>query len=201
MRYTKYFERARHLSDGGAELRGDGSISPYDDLVRRAAEAHGFDWRLVVAQMYQESRFDPDAESWAGARDLMQVLPRTAQELGIDDLHDPEKSVEAGLRYLEWVRERFPASLDPAERMWFTLAGYNAGHGHVRDARRLARRLGHDPDRWFGHVERAMLKLSEPEYANRARHGFVRGREPVQYVRAIRDRYQAYVDLLRRRTR
>ncbi|HKK71989.1 MAG TPA: transporter substrate-binding domain-containing protein [Candidatus Krumholzibacteria bacterium] len=201
MRYTKYFERVRHLSDGGAELRGDGSISPYDDLVRRTAEAHGFDWRLVVAQMYQESRFDPDAESWAGARGLMQVLPRTAQELGIDDLHDPEKSIEAGLRYLEWVRERFPASLDPAERMWFTLAGYNAGHGHVRDARRLARRLGYDPDRWLGHVEHAMLKLSEPEHANRARHGFVRGREPVQYVRSIRDRYRAYVELLRNGTR
>jgi membrane-bound lytic murein transglycosylase F len=80
--------------------------------------------------------------------------------------------------------------------MWFTLAGYNAGHGHVRDARRLAKQLNLDPDRWFDNVEVAMLKLSQQEYARQARHGFVRGREPVNYVRQIRERYRAYVNLL-----
>jgi membrane-bound lytic murein transglycosylase F len=151
---------------------------------------------MVVAQMYQESRFDPRAKSWAGARGLMQVLPRTARELGIRDLEDPRSGITAGLLYLDWVWERFPSYLDPAERTWFTLAGYNAGHGHVRDARRLARQLGLDPNQWFDNVEIAMLKLSQAEYARQARHGFVRGREPVEYVRGIRERYRAYVDLL-----
>lgn len=201
MRYAKYFERAEHLEETREITRGDGVLSPYDELVRELAPRYDLDWRLVIAQMYQESRFDPEAESWAGAQGLMQVLPRTARELGIDDLRDPRLGIEAGLRYLQWVRERFPERLDPAERMWFSLAGYNAGHGHVRDARRLARRLGRDPDRWFGHVEQAMLALSEPRWANQARHGYVRGQEPVDYVRSIRDRYRAYVDLLQSRDR
>ena len=80
--------------------------------------------------------------------------------------------------------------------MWFTLASYNAGHGHVRDARRLAAELDLDSDIWFGNVELAILKLSQPEYHSHSRHGYVRGTEPVAYVRHIRARYQAYVDLL-----
>ena len=104
--------------------------------------------------------------------------------------------IEAGLLYMNWVWDRFPDHLESAEHMWFTLAGYNAGHGHVRDARRLARQLDLDADLWFGNVEIAMLKLSQAKYAQQARHGFVRGREPVGYVRGIRERYRAYVDLL-----
>jgi len=196
--YARYFRELRHFENGRAEIAADGSISPYDAIVRDTARRFGFDWRMVVAQMYQESRFDPEAKSWAGARGLMQVLPRTARELGIHDLDDPEQGIVAGLRYLDWVRDRFADVDDTGERTWFTLAGYNAGHGHVRDARRLARQLGRDPDRWFEHVEVAMLKLSDPEFHRHARHGFVRGREPVDYVRAIRARYRAYVQLLER---
>ena len=196
--WKKYFERPDQYEGGWEEAARNERLSPYDDLVRELAEGTRWDWRLIVAQMYQESRFDPRAKSWAGARGLMQVLPRTARELGISDLEDPRSGITAGLLYLDWVWERFPSTLHPAERTWFTLAGYNAGHGHVRDARRLARQLGLDANRWFDNVEVAMLKLSQAEYARQARHGFVRGREPVEYVRGIRERYRAYVDLLER---
>jgi membrane-bound lytic murein transglycosylase F len=170
-------------------------LSPYDAVVRSYAEPLGFDWRLVVAQMYHESGFDPDRRSFAGARGLLQVLPRTARELGVDpgQLSDPRVNVEAGVRYLDWTRARFP-DLSVGEQLWFALASYNAGVGHVRDARRLARRQGLDPNRWFGNVERAMLQLSEPVHARAATHGYVRGREPVHYVDAIRDLYRAYVE-------
>jgi len=194
--YAKYFESPRHVRDEAAELVAPGRVSPWDDLVRTYADRYGFDWRLIVAQMHQESRFDPEAQSWMGAQGLMQVLPRTGREFGFENLTDPETGIHAGVRYLDWVRERFSASLAAGERTWFALAGYNAGHGHVRDARRLARELGLDPDRWFGNVEQAMLKLAEPEYARRARHGYVRGSEPVKYVRRIRQRYRAYTRLL-----
>jgi len=76
------------------------------------------------------------------------------------------------------------------------MASYNAGLGHVRDARRLAWRLGYDPNRWFGHVERAMLLLEKPEYHRQARHGYCRGSEPVQYVSQIQTKYDAYVRLV-----
>jgi membrane-bound lytic murein transglycosylase F len=194
--YEKYFERPGQFESGWNEADAADRLSPYDEIVREVAAEHGYDWRLTTAQMYQESRFDPRAKSWAGARGLMQVLPRTARELGITDLEDPRTGIEAGLRYMVWVWDRFPDDLESAEHMWFTLAGYNAGHGHVRDARRLARQLDLDADLWFGNVELAMLKLSQAQYAQQARHGFVRGREPVGYVRGIRERYRAYVDLL-----
>lgn len=198
MRYAKYFENARYSRDAHAPLIAPGTVSPYDELVRTYAERYDFDWRLIVAQMHQESRFDPEAQSWMGAQGLMQVLPRTATEFGFDDLTDPDTGIHAGIRYLDWVRERFPERLGPGRRTWFALAGYNAGHGHVRDARRLARELGYDPDRWFDNVELAMLKLSEPEFARKARHGYVRGGEPVHYVRSIRQRFRAYSRLLAR---
>ena len=145
--------------------------------------------------MYQESGFDPGTVSFAGARGLLQVMPRTAEELGVDParLVEPEVGIDAGIRYLAWSRDRFP-DLPPGEQLWFALASYNAGHGHVRDGRRLARQLGLDGSLWFGHVEEAMRKLSEPLYASRAAYGYVRGSEVTRYVRDIRNRYRAYVD-------
>ncbi len=194
--YSRYFDHSAKYESGWDGTGAAGKLSPYDGLVSELAKRYGFDWRLIVAQMYQESRFDPEARSWAGATGLMQVMPATGQELGAGDLEDPRVSVDTGLRYLRWLWERFPNRLDYDEHMWFALASYNAGHGHVRDARRLAADLELDPDVWFGNAELAMLKLAEPEFHNRARHGYVRGAEPVAYVRLIRERYRAYVDLL-----
>jgi membrane-bound lytic murein transglycosylase F len=195
----KYFSNPSHVRADKADATAvDGALSPYDGLVRRYAERYGFDWRLVMAQIYQESRFDPDARSFAGAVGLMQVMPRTARFMGFERVDDVELSIHAGLKYLDWVRNRFEPELNFNDRLWFTLAAYNAGHGHVADARRLARRKGWDPDRWFGNVERAMLLLARDEYASQARHGYVRGQEPVSYVRDIRERYRAYVGMLER---
>jgi membrane-bound lytic murein transglycosylase F len=196
--YRKYFtnqRKIRDLAEGRVDSDSGNGLSPYDRWIRRYAEHYGFDWRLITAQMYQESRFDPEAKSFAGAEGLMQVMPRTAKFMGFDQLRRPEDSIHAGIKYLDWVRNRFEASLPFSERIWFTLAAYNAGHGHVQDARRLARQKGWDADRWFGHTERAMLLLSKKKYARKARHGYVRGIEPVSYVRNIRQRYRAYVEL------
>ena len=193
--YNKYFvNRRRQARQREHRVTGD-ELSQYDALVKPAADAEDFDWRLIVAQMYQESGFDPDTVSFAGARGLMQVMPRTAEELGVDPdrLAVPEVGIDAGVRYLAWVRERFP-DLPPGEQLWFALAAYNAGPGHVRDARRLARQLGLDGSLWFGHVEEAMKRLSDPQYANRAAYGYVRGSEVTRYVRDIRDLYRGYVD-------
>lgn len=201
--YKKYFESPHGITTRQTQrIQEDsvGHISPYDDLVRKYAERHGFDWRLILAQMYQESRFDPKRKSWVGALGLLQVMPRTARAHGFEDrdLSDPETGIEAGIVYLDWLRERFPSELDVRDRIWFALASYNAGLGHVRDARSLARKKGWNPDKWFGNVDQAMLLLSKPEYHKKSKHGYVRGREPVRYVRDIHNRYQAYVESTRK---
>jgi peptidoglycan lytic transglycosylase F len=198
--YNKYFKNTHKIKKHKKEridLNPDGTISRYDDLVKKYADQYGFDWRLIVSQMYQESRFNPKAKSWVGAKGLMQVMPRTAKELKLIDLEDPETGIHAGIKYMKWVRERFESELDVKDRMWFTLAAYNAGQGHIKDARRLARQKGWNPNRWFNHVEKALLLLSKRKYAKKARHGYVRGQEPVNYVRNIKDRYEAYVLLNR----
>lgn len=194
--YKKYFEspkQIRRLTSGRVEVSEEGRISPWDDITKKYARQYGFDWRLVTAQMFQESRFDPKAKSLAGARGLMQVVPRTAEQLGLKNLEDPESSIHAGIRYLDWLRERFDPELPVADRTWFALASYNAGHGHVYDARRLAAELGLNENRWFDNVEHAIRLLSKPKYAKKARHGWVRGGETAHYVRNIKQRFEAYV--------
>jgi len=192
--HKKYFKNARrarrHVERRAAR---SGQLSPYDQHVREYAEYYGFDWRLIAAQMYQESRFDPKARSWAGAKGLLQVMPRTANQLGLTNLQDPAVGIHAGVKYLAWLRDNFTGDIGRTEQTWFTLAAYNAGYGHVLDARRLAVELKLDPDRWFGNVEQAMLLLSKPKYYKRTRYGYVRGGQPVIYVREIKQRYAAYV--------
>lgn len=190
----RYFENPRRFRRGRYAATGKtGQISPYDGLIRKYARKYQFDWRLMAAQAYVESRFDPNATSWVGAKGLFQVMPRTGRSLGFTDLEDPAVGTHAGIKYMSRMVQRFEGSIPLEQRVHFALAAYNAGLGHVHDARRLARQLGLDPDVWFDNVERAMLKLSEPKYARQARHGYCRGRQPVAYVRHIQEKYEAYV--------
>ena len=103
--YQKYFKNQRKILKHAKFLASQtGQLSPYDEQIKRYADQYGFDWRLIVAQMFQESRFNPKARSWAGAIGLMQVLPKTAQSLGFKDLSTPEHGIHAGVKYLNWVR-------------------------------------------------------------------------------------------------
>ena len=196
--YLKYFNTPRANAKWQIpEKRPPESeaLSPFDALIKHYARQYRFDWRLLAAQIYQESRFDPSAQSWSGAQGLLQVLPRTALSLGLPDIQNPEVGLHAGVKYLAWLRQSLDEKLSDEDRVWFALAAYNAGIGHVRDAQALARRLGKDHTRWFDHVEQTMLLLSIPKYAKKARYGYVRGIEPVQYVSNIRTRYRAYSEL------
>ncbi|MCK6546962.1 transglycosylase SLT domain-containing protein [Myxococcota bacterium] len=185
------------LPDGPGALLGDNQISPFDGLIRKYAEQYSIDWRLSAAQAFAESRFRAHARSRAGALGLFQVMPRTGKSLGFDDLADPEQSTHAGIKYLSQQLTRFDPGLPLAERVRFALASYNAGYGHVADARRLALEEGLDPDTWTGAVERALLLLEHKEYAQRAPSGWCRGSETVRYVQKILNTYDRYVTLVR----
>ena len=196
--YAKYFKSKRSvlkLSAGRVVDPEMGEISPFDKTVQKYSERYGFDWRLITAQMYQESGFDPKAKSYAGAKGLMQIMPRTARSLGIKDIAKPANGIKAGVKYMDWLRDRFDENLPVSDRLWFSLASYNAGAGHVHDARRLAKQMGLDSNKWFANTEIAMLLLSQKEFSSKARYGFVNGKEPVNYVREIKQRFEAYVSL------
>jgi membrane-bound lytic murein transglycosylase F len=191
--YKKYFEdekRIRRIQPTTVK----GQISPYDDLIRKYSRKYGLDWRLVAAQMFQESGFNPRAKSWAGARGLMQVMPRTAREMGFDpkDLYDPETSIAAGTLYLHRMIKLKDSAIPMGQRYRFALASYNAGRGHVLDARKIARSMGKKRDHWFAHVEDAIVLLEDPKYWKHARHGYCRGSEPRTYVKNIENYYAVF---------
>ncbi len=196
----KYFENERMIARGRGAWRSDrsGRISPWDETIRQEAAARSLDWRLVAAVMYTESGFDPSSRSWAGAVGLMQLMPGTGQDLGLGDLHDPIGSIRAGTAYLRQLVDRFEPDLPLAARLRFALAAYNVGYEHVRDARRLAARLGWSPDRWQGNVARAIVLLERPEYHQDARFGYCRGSAAVAYVRAVEQLYRIYAEIVPR---
>lgn len=175
--------------------RATGVISHYDGYFQRYAPAARMDWRLLAAQCYQESTFDPNAHSWAGAQGLMQIMPSTASHLGLSasDLTNPEKNIAASVMYIAELSRHFLDVGDPSERTFFVLASYNGGYFHIRDAMALARKHGRNPYRW-GDVSEYVLKLSDPAYYRDpvVRNGYMRGSETVDYVYRIRNRWAQY---------
>lgn len=198
--YAKYFTDSKqvrkHQRSRLKTADGKKMISKYDRLVQKYSDKYGFDWRFITAQMFQESRFDPNAKSHAGAIGLMQIMPATGRQLGLSGLKEPVTNIHAGTKYMNWLYGKFESDLSVVDRMWFTLASYNAGLGHVMDARRLAKQQGLNENRWFDNVEKAMLLLSKSKYAKKARFGYVRGREPVGYVRIIMKLYASYINVI-----
>ena len=172
-----------------------GIISNYDHLFKRYAPIARWDWRLLAAQCYQESCFDPKAYSWAGAKGLMQIMPETAKHLGLaeSDVYEPELNIYAAARYINELNTRFIDIRNSEERKFFILASYNGGFFHIRDAMALAKKNGKNPYKWI-HVAEYVLKLSTPEYYNDpvVKYGYMRGSETANYVSAIYSRWQKY---------
>jgi len=195
--YNKYFKNRRSFKKRITSefySLNDQKISPYDDLIKKYSKKIGWDWRFVASVAYQESQFKPSNESWAGAKGLMQIMPRTAEELKITDPSDPDQSLRGGTKYLSQLWDAHESIPDSIQRIKFTLASYNAGLYHIKDAQRLASKLDLDSLRWDNNVEDALLKLDKPEFYNKEfiKYGFVRAKEPYQYVKDIFKRYEHY---------
>ena len=175
-------------------------ISRYDGLFRLYGRRIGWDWRLLAAQCYQESTFDPEAQSWAGAKGLMQIMPATADHLGLprDEITNPEKNIEAATRLLKELEGELSFVHNYSERQNLALASYNGGLQHIRDAMRLAERDGRNPQVWSD-VKEYVLRLSDPKYYQDSlvQSGYMRGKETAEYVDQIRLRYMKYKQSVR----
>jgi membrane-bound lytic murein transglycosylase F len=199
--YNKYFNNTRDFrrrtKSEFYSLNND-EISPYDDLIQKHAERINWDWRLVASLIYQESRFDPNNSSWANAQGLMQLMPKTAEELGVVDRNDPKQSVRGGTTYLKKIWNDFENITDSIQRTKFTMASYNCGLYHVRDAQKLAIERGLDATVWDDNVEEMIVALSLPKNYNNPliKYGYVRGMEPYNYVNQIFERYAHYTQFI-----
>lgn len=199
--YAKYFRNARSSTIIKSDYYSlnTGKVSPYDDLIKEYSISIKWDWRLLAALVYQESRFRADVTSWAGAYGLMQIMPGTGEKLGIDITTSPRNNVKAGALYINHLHEIFDSKIaDENERINFILASYNAGPGHVLDAMKLAEKNGMDPQKWEGNVAIWLLKKSEPKYFNDAvvKSGYFKGTESVAFVSEILDRYEHYKNII-----
>ena len=194
--YRKYFLDRRGFQKRSTSqylTSETGTLSPFDNLFRDYAKTLGWDWRLVAAQAYQESKFNPNARSWAGATGLMQVMPLTARQMKINP-NDPRQSVEGACRYLADLDAQWRSSVkDDAERIKFILGSYNVGLGHIQDAVRLARKNGNDANSWDDVGYWLIRKSKRAVFTDPVvKHGYARGTEPVAYVDQILSRWANY---------
>lgn len=197
----RYFELSRSLMVHDTidlhPITPEGAISPYDSLFRVYSKEIDWDWRLMAAVSYTESAFDRTAVSWAGAMGIMQLMPSTAKQYGLelDNITDPESSVRVATKLIKDLTSMFePLIADTTERTRFILASYNAGAGHVLDAIELARKYEKDPTVWYENVEETILWKQHPQYYNDSvcRFGYFRGKQTVEYVAKVEQRYMYY---------
>jgi len=173
---------------------GGGKISKYDKEIQIVAEEYNWDWRLLAAVIYQESKFVDGKESWAGAYGLLQFMPGVGPEYGVYPDSPPLVQIRGGMKKITKNYKDWEAIPDTIQRLKFTLATYNAGLGHVQDAQRIAEKYGKNPLIWDDHVEDFILKLSKPKYYQDevCQYGYLRGVETYQYVRKVFIRYNEY---------
>ena len=170
------------------------SLSPYDSIIKKYASEIGWDWRMLAAVIYQESRFSINSHSGKGATGLMQVLPATAGYYNIHNLTDPEENIKAGTLHLSRLQNMFRKSgMSQMEKIKFTLAAYNAGEGRISDCRNLAESRGFDSNNW-DEVTRVIPEMRSDDIleVECVKLGKFKGYETIKYVGSIMEIYDAF---------
>ncbi len=163
----------------------------YIDILKDAADCYDFDWRLIAAQMYQESRFNPAARSYAGAQGLMQLTVPTARSHNVKNILNPRQNIFGGVKQLHYLYNLYSGATAP-DRIRLSLGAYNVGQGHLQDAQKLAVKKQLDPDKWSS-LAITLPLLQFPQYYRETRYGYCRGSEPVKYIQQI----MIYYDILK----
>jgi membrane-bound lytic murein transglycosylase MltF len=184
--FRRHYKNADALRDP-TDLENWDKLRKYENIIRKYADEYDFDWLLILALAFQESGLDNSKRSHAGAVGVMQIRPSTAGDpnVGIENVHDVENNIHAGVKYLDFLRDRYFSAEDirPRDRVRLALAAYNAGPARIRRVRALAGEMGLDPNKWFRNVELAALRDI--------------GQETVRYVSNINKYYVLYQSLVR----
>lgn len=169
----------------------DTTLPKWVDLFQQHAQ--DFDWRLIAALSYQESHWNPKAKSPTGVRGMMMLTLATAKSVNVSNRLDPEQSIRGGVDYLTYLVGRIPETIPDHEKIWFALASYNIGYGHMMDTRRLTESYGGNPNSW-NDVKKNLPLLREVKHYSKTRYGYARGDEALNYVENIRRYYQSIID-------
>jgi len=193
-RYYGAVQRFNYVNLSTFRRRVASDLPPLEKTFKRAARASALDWRLLAAQAYQESQWDPKAVSPTGVVGIMQLTEATAARYDLDDRADPKLSIQIGARYLKELRNSLPERITEPDRTWLALAAYNIGLGHLEDARILTQKEGGNPDTWVD-VKQYLPLLMKPKWYQTTKHGYARGNETVSYVTRIRSFYDVLVKM------
>ncbi len=191
-RYYGHIERFDYVGTRTYRRHINQRLPKLLSFFKAAAEANGLDWRLLAAIGYQESHWNPKAVSPTGVRGIMMLTQITARQVGIEKRTDPEQSIVGGGRYFTLVKKRISEQIPEPDRTWMALAAYNIGVGHLRDAWRLTKIRGGNPDRWVD-VKETLPLLSQKKWYTKTGYGYARGREAVHFVENIRSYYDILV--------
>lgn len=196
----KYINNSRTLVNIESEFYSgnEGKISEFDGIIKKYSPELGWDWRLIASLIYEESRFNPTAESWAGAYGLMQLMPVIYGKFAPSNISGTEAEICAGIRYLKYLDSQFVEQVkDSSDRVMFVLASFNIGPGHVEDAMRLASSYKKDAASWKD-VSFYISNLSNPKYYNdtAVKHGYFPGIYSVDFANSIVNRYKHYLNVI-----
>lgn len=179
--FKRYYENTHWIQNPLSE-NARKKLEQYHALFQKYGGEYDFDWLLIAALAYQESRLNPKKKSHRGAVGIMQIKPSTAKDrnVGIENVHKLENNVHAGVKYLAFLRDHYFSSpdIEPGARVHFSLAAYNAGPAKVRKMRTRAKKMGLDPNVWFRNVERAAQQMV--------------GSETTRYVANVYKYYLSY---------
>jgi len=169
------------------------STSHYDAVLKKAAAHYGFDWRLISAIIYQESRFIPDLVGFGGSYGIMQMMPVTCERYGITDSSSVEDQIWAGAKYISFLCNIFKNKVDTADLYYFVAGAYNSGPGHILDAMALCEKYGEDQSKWMNTAE-YLIKKSHKEYYRDevVKCGYYPGKHTVNYVDQVMIRYNGF---------
>ena len=189
MLLKRYFEMSKN-EPGSRYVFNGHNVSPFDHLFKQYAADYDWDWKLLASQAYVEGKFDSTAVSWAGARGLMQIMPRTAKGYGqtAKSVMKNDIAIETALKLLRDLDKQLSTKVpDEKERKKFVIAAYNSGLAHVYDAINLAKKYGLNPQKWDNNVAKAILWKSNPKYYKDpvVKYGYSRGRETFDYVNRV----------------
>ena len=192
--HKKYFEQSKTEKRVYTVDFSKGYISNYDAYFKKYAKEADWDWRLLAAQAYAESRFDSTVVSWAGARGIMQLMPETAKayDLPMNRIEYIDDNIRVSMQVVKKLDTLLSKYVeDPTERVYFVIAAYNSGIAHIYDAIALAEKYGMNPKVWHGNVAEAVLMKTKPEYYNDpvCKYGYFKGVQTYEYVNKVMDFY------------
>ena len=163
-------------------------LPKYKKYFVEAAKNSALDARIIAAESYQESHWNRKARSPTGVRGMMMLTLDTAKRVGVKNRLNAKQSIFGGAKYLKILYESLSNTIKEPDRLWFTLAAYNIGLGHVEDARTITKSQGDNPNSWID-VEKHIPKLSQKKWYKKTKYGFARGHESIEFVRRVRRYY------------